>query len=161
MIIVVMGVSGCGKTTIGKMLADKLGTPFYDADDYHPTANIDKMKQGIALTDEDRMPWLKLLSKYMLQWNANGDATLACSALKETYRQTMSESRVPIKWIHLTGSIEVIEKRIAARSGHFMPLKLLKSQFKDLEPPSNAIEVDIEQTAEEQVKQILKSLKAT
>lgn len=158
-LIIIMGVSGTGKSTIGEILSEKLQVPYYDADDFHPEANVQKMQQGIPLNDQDRAPWLKLLSDKLEAWSATG-AILACSALKEQYRQTLSKSnQLPIKWVHLMGSFEVIRERMMARKNHYMPESLLQSQFDALETPTYAIDVNIENTPEEMATEILAKLR--
>ena len=140
MIVVVMGVSGSGKTTIGKLLAARLGCGFLDGDDFHPPANVIKMAAGTALTDEDRWPWLKNLNRKLLE---DRKAVLACSALKESYRRALSEGLADCRFVHLRGGIELIRARLDVRRHRYMPASLLESQFATLEPPRNAIEVDI------------------
>jgi len=157
--LIIFGVSGSGKTTIGKLLAKNIDAPFYDADDYHPISNINKMKQGIALNDKDRLPWLKTLSKKIEEWNNKGEAILSCSALKEQYRQILTGKTENIKWIFLSGNFELIQNRIQKRSDHFMSVELLNSQFETLEIPDNAISVNIESTPNEIVKEILLKIK--
>lgn len=137
---VIMGVAGCGKTTIGKLLAVKLKLPFYDADDYHPLENIQKMKQAIPLTDTDRWPWLHCLNDLLKKNQVNG-CVLACSALNEAYRQRLSAGMV-VNWIYLKLTIEEAQKRLTGREGHFMPVKLIHSQFEVLEPPVSCCTVD-------------------
>lgn len=157
-LIIIMGVSGTGKSTIGELLSKKLQMPYYDADDFHPAANKQKMKDGTPLNDQDREPWLQLLSNKLEEWTATG-AILACSALKETYRQTLSKSnQLPITWVHLAGSFEVIRRRMMARKNHYMPESLLQSQFDTLERPTDAIEVTIENTPEEMAAEIIRKL---
>ena len=135
--VVVMGVSATGKTTVGEAVAADLGYEFIEGDDYHPRANIDKMSKGIALTDEDRMPWLKALSALMARRHALGTSTvLTCSALRRSYRDVLRAS-VPggdVFFVHLHAPFDVLERRMAQRTKHFMPTSLLVSQFQTLEP---------------------------
>ncbi len=147
MVYIVMGVSGCGKSTIAQMLADKLSIPFHDGDDYHPKANVDKMASGQALNDDDRQPWLELLAVNIQLWNRGNGAVLACSALKQKYRQTLAKFN-GVQFIHLLGSQEVIANRMKARD-HFMPPVLLQSQFDTLESPQDAWEYDIQLSPEQ------------
>ena len=159
LIIIVMGVSGSGKSTIGTQLSQKTGIPFYDADDYHPQSNVDKMESGQALTDDDRWPWLRSLATLLATAENQDGAILACSALKGSYRQLMEESlSATPKWIYLDGSKELIAKRMQARTGHFMPPALLDSQFATLEIPEEATHIPIDQTINEIVDQILTTL---
>jgi len=144
MIVIVMGVSGCGKSTVGQLLASRLGYPFLDADEFHAPANVAKMAAGTPLTDADRQPWLELLNG-MLRGREN--AVLACSALKASYRQTLSNGITDCRFVHLRGSIELIRARLQERRHRYMPASLLESQFAALEPPHDAIEVDISMDA--------------
>lgn len=144
LIIVLMGVCGCGKTTIGETLAEQLQWPLYDGDDFHPPANVEKMRQGTPLTDEDRLPWLQILADEMGQCLARGESALfTCSALKQLYRDILVAGREQIRIVHLQGSKELIQQRLALRQDHYMPASLLDSQFAALEDPQNALEVDI------------------
>lgn len=154
MIYIIMGVSGAGKTVIGQQLARRLGIPFYDGDDFHPRANIEKMESGRPLNDHDRRPWLKALAQKMAEWQSSGGAVLACSALKKRYRDLLSSGQTA-QFIYLKGNIPLIAKRIAGRKGHFMPEKLLESQFEALEEPAEAITVSINQPPEAMVSDIL------
>jgi gluconokinase len=145
MIVVLMGVSGSGKTTIGKVLARELSWTFLDADDYHPAANIEKMRRGIPLNDDDRRPWLQVLRQRVDEACDRGEnMILACSALKHAYQEYL-ERDVPecVHYVYLYGSEDLIRQRLAARKGHFMNSGLLHSQFETLEPPEDAIRVDV------------------
>lgn len=149
-----MGVSGCGKSTVGKLLAKKLELPFYDADDYHPQENIDKMASGKPLNDQDRQGWLLRLHKLILDCESTG-LVLACSALKEGYRRTMASGlKSEPTWIYLNGSYEEILNRLGARSEHFMPSTLLRSQFETLEVPDYAIVQSISKSPTEIVEEL-------
>jgi len=159
MVIIIFGVSGSGKTTIGKALSAALNIPFYDADDFHPQKNIDKMNSGIPLTDKDRQPWLKILSKKIKLWGKKADVILACSALKEDYRKTLKAENDDVKWIFLKGSFELIKKRITKRKGHFMKPELLKSQFDTLEIPDYAVDIVVNQKPNQIVESILQKIK--
>jgi carbohydrate kinase (thermoresistant glucokinase family) len=161
MVVVVMGVSGSGKTAVARLLAGTLGMPFYDGDDFHPAANVAKMAQGIALDDDDRRPWLTGLAAKIAQWEERGGAVLACSALKERYRTTLSsQSSSAVRFVFLQGSRELISRRMQKRSGHFMPISLLDSQLAELEPPTNAITVSIEDPPERIVEHIMSALQS-
>ena len=162
MIIVVMGVSGSGKTTVGKALASALGIPFYDADDFHPQDNIVKMEQGIPLQDLDRESWLETLSKNLTQWEAATGAVLACSALKEMYRTVLSSGvNNDMTWVYLYGRSELIKERMAGRRGHYFKPELLDSQLADLEPPQYGWHFNISSSADHIVKSILDKLRHT
>ncbi len=128
-VIVIMGVSGCGKTTIGKKLSKNIGLPFFDADDFHPKENVEKMKSGIPLNSEDRFPWLNLLANNIEIWNENDGAIIACSSLKEEYREILASKNKDIIWVYLSGEQNLIRARIEQRQGHFMNSNLLVSQF--------------------------------
>jgi len=144
MTIVVMGVSGSGKTTIGKLLATRLGCRFLDGDDFHTPENVAKMAAGTPLTDEDRRPWLERLNRELA---ARPKTVLACSALKESYRQILSQGLDDCRIVHLRGNIELIRSRLEQRKHRYMPASLLESQFASLEPPDDAIEVDVSKDA--------------
>lgn len=131
--VMVMGVTGCGKTTIGNQIAGRLGVPFADADDFHPRANVDKMASGTPLTDEDRWPWLQACGAWMEKHAATG-SVMACSALRVAYRDVIREHVPSVLFVHLDGPEEVIVRRVAARLGHFMPAALVQSQYDTLEP---------------------------
>jgi carbohydrate kinase (thermoresistant glucokinase family) len=145
--VLIMGVSGCGKTTVGKMLADELNAVFYDADDFHPAANRDKMARGIPLDEEDRKPWLQSIAETIRAQNQT--FVLACSALRESYRQQLLAACPGMKIIHLHGSRELLLERMQQRQGHFMPASLLDSQLATLEPPAAALRLDIAHTSQE------------
>ena len=148
------GVSGCGKTTIGQRLAAETGFYFYDADDFHPQTNIDKMKNKKPLTDEDRFPWLRILADKMKKWNEENDFVLACSALKESYRQILASNFNTIDWVYLEGDQDLILSRLGARKGHFMKSTMLSSQFEALEIPKYGVKISIAQSPEEIIKNI-------
>ncbi|GAK52190.1 carbohydrate kinase, thermoresistant glucokinase [Candidatus Moduliflexus flocculans] len=162
MILIVMGVSGCGKSTIGQMLADKFNCEFYDGDDFHPAENIAKMSQGIPLNDDDRAPWLRAIQQAIHQLIVEGkDGVFACSALKERYRAILLENNPDTYFVYLKGSYETIWERMSARAGHYMKAGMLQSQFEALEEPANAITVDISGSPETMIAAILKQLSAS
>lgn len=155
MVIVVMGVSGSGKSTIGKLLAERLMLPFFDADDFHTISNIEKMKSGQSLNDKDRAPWLKILADNIDYWLHDKGAVLACSALKNSYRSILGESNT---YIYLQGSFELIYQRLQERSDHFMPESLLRSQFDTLEVPTVGHFISIADTVENIVNSALEEI---
>jgi len=158
-ITLIIGVSGSGKTTIGKILASKINGNFFDADNFHSKDNLEKMKRGIELNDLDRKPWLKKLSKKIVQWEKEiKPSVLACSALKESYRKILCGKNNKITWIYLEGSFSLILNRIKKRKNHFMASSLLKSQFEILEIPSYALKIKINLNPEKIINQILISL---
>ena len=161
MIIVVMGVSGSGKTTVGALLAGRLGWEFADADDFHSAANVAKMHAGTPLTDADRAEWLHAIVTWIEEHVAAGkDAVVTCSALKRDYRERLR--RPEVQFVYLEGDRDLIARRMAARRGHFFPAALLDSQFRDLEPPGPdepAFTVSIAGTPEETVGQIMDRLR--
>lgn len=157
MIIVVMGVSGSGKTTVGRSLAERLGVPYAEGDDFHPAANREKMASGRPLTDENRWPWLRIIGKWITE-HANTGGVVTCSALKRAYRDLLREAAPDeVRFLHLAGDRELIATRIGARTGHFMPAKLLDSQFADLEPLGEdepGVTVDVAMSPEEIVHRV-------
>jgi gluconokinase len=160
-IVVVMGVTGAGKTTIGVLLAQRLGWEFVDADRFHSPANIEKIRQGIALDDTDRAPWLRAMRKAMEGWVAAGNSVvLACSALKQSYRNELFIAGQS-KFVYLKGSYELIALRLRQRHGHFASETILASQFAALEEPDDAITVEIDRTEEEIVADIIRQIGVT
>lgn len=149
-----MGVSGSGKSTVGALLAAKLGCEFLDADAYHPPENVARMAAGVPLADEDRQPWLERLNAELRR---RKNAVLACSALKASYRRVLQQG-VECRFVHLRGSIELIRARMQGRKHRYMPASLLESQFAALEPPAGAIEVDIAEPPETCVAAIAAAL---
>ncbi len=158
---IVMGVSGSGKTTLGRALAERLGWEFYDADDFHPPANIAKMAAGIPLKDADRAPWLDALHDLIAAClKEKRPAVLACSALKERYRQRLLDGNPGVQIIYLKGSYDLIRQRMEQRSGHYMKPAMLQSQFETLEEPRDALTLDCSLPVEELVKQVLARISA-
>lgn len=158
-LIVIGGVSGAGKTTVGKLLSERLAVPFFDADDFHPRSNVEKMANGIPLDDDDRMPWLEVLAARLAGWEKEGGAVLACSALKESYRAVLESScSGPVHWIFLTGPEKLFAERLASRKGHYFDPMLLNSQLDTLEIPDYGWQIDIDATTEEIVNNILERL---
>jgi carbohydrate kinase (thermoresistant glucokinase family) len=159
MIIAIMGVAGCGKSTIGKILAERLSLPFIEADDFHSKGNVEKMRSGIPLSDEDRYPWLQSLSHELHSHEKTG-AVLACSALKENYRQILQKGlSEKIAWIYLEGTETILQERMKNREGHFMPTTLLQSQLAAMEKPVYAHCLSIEKDPETIVTEILNSIR--
>ena len=155
-IIYIMGVSGSGKTTIGKKLSDKTGMPFYDGDDFHLPEKVEKMRKGQPLDDTDRADWLARINEIAREQATKKGAIIACSALKEKYRKVLTSGlTVPVFWIFLRGDFQIIEKRMKLRTDHFMPATLLASQFEALEVPTGAITVDIHDEPEKMVEAII------
>jgi gluconokinase len=160
MVLILMGPMGCGKTTVGKMLAEKLGWPFYDADDFHPKENVEKMRAGIALTDEDRKIWLEALHGMIQGWLEREQNTiLACSALKQVYRDMLGVNQTTVRTVYLKGSYHLIRKRIDERQHPYMDNNLLRSQLDILEEPTDGSSVDISPPPETIVGTILNNLK--
>jgi len=158
-IIYIMGVSGSGKTTIGKKLAARIGLPFFDGDDFHSPSNKEKMNRGIPLTDEDRKDWLIQMNNAAMDQANLAGAVIACSALKETYRAILSSGiTIPLYWVFLQGSFELIKKRMEERKDHFMPANLLSSQFDALQVPENCITIDISNSPDKIVEMIISQI---
>lgn len=153
-IIVIMGVSGSGKTTIGMKLSKKIGIHFFDGDDFHPKKNIEKMKKGIPLSTGDRKPWLNILATKIEEWHSNNGAILACSALKENYRSILTSKYKDIIWVFLSGTQNLIEERLKNRQDHYMKSDLLNSQFDDLEIPAYGIHVNISKSTDKIIDEI-------
>jgi gluconokinase len=160
--VVVMGVSGSGKTTLAVQLSGAIAARFIDADDFHPQTSVEKMRCGIALDDDDRAPWLARLNDELRQSRMKNEAVvLACSALRECYRDAIERHLPDVRWVFLDGSFDVIAERIRARSAasdHYMPESLLKSQFETLERPRDATVVDVSLSSAEQLACVTASL---
>jgi carbohydrate kinase (thermoresistant glucokinase family) len=161
-VVILMGVSGCGKSTIGALLAQRLQWKFEDADWFHPAANVDKMHSGIPLTDEDRWPWLAAVAAWIDKARHScGHGVIACSALKRRYRDVLIGDRADVRLVYLKGDETLIARRVATRHEHFMPRSLLHSQFEALEEPrsdENPIIISIEPGPHEIVRQVLSAL---
>lgn len=161
-VVVVMGVSGSGKTTVSALLAAALGCQFQEGDDLHPTANVEKMKSGTPLTDADRLPWLHKIAEEIDGWRARHESgVLTCSALKRSYRDIIIDGRSDVALVYLKGSYDLIHRRMAARHGHFMPVALLDSQFATLQEPTpdeHPITVDVGNRPAEIASEILRQL---
>lgn len=159
MIVILWGVSGAGKTTIGRLLAEALRLPFYDADDFHSAASVEKMKSGLPLDEADRRPWLECLAKQLPDWERAGGAVLACSALKASYRDTLgSRLEEPPVWIMLNADEAVLANRLASRKGHFFEPVLLQSQLETLEPLRDGWIIDACRSPENIVEDLLRRL---
>jgi gluconokinase len=153
--IIVMGVSGCGKTTVGALAAQLLGWRFIDADDHHPQVNIDKMRAGTPLTDGDRAPWLATLNALLTAHAGKGeDIVMACSALKQRYRDRLCDGLPALQWFYLHGDVETLAARLAVRNHGYMPASLLTSQLEALEEPANATRLDVSAPANELARRI-------
>jgi gluconokinase len=158
-VVVLMGVSGTGKTAVGTRLAKALGGAFAEGDDYHPPANVAKMRSGTPLDDADRLPWLETLSRQIGAWlEQDRTVVLACSALKQRYREILKAGRPGVVFVHLKGDKALIRSRLEHRRGHYMPASLLDSQLAALEEPTDAITVDVDATPEQIVAEIVKAL---
>ncbi len=156
---IVMGVSGCGKSSVGKALADSLGWDFYDADDFHPPENVAKMANGIPLDDLDRAPWLASLHELISSsLKTDKPGVLACSALKERYRQQLMDGNDGVQIVYLKGSYDLIWSRMEKRTDHYMKPHMLQSQFEALEEPSNALTMDVSMSVDEIVREVISNL---
>lgn len=160
MITIIMGVSGCGKTTLGERCAETLGIEYFEADSFHPEENINKMSSGIPLDDDDRWPWLQLIKDKIQNCQEAGvSAVFSCSALKESYRRFLGEGLAePLEWVYLRGSFDTIHQRLESRKGHYQKSNMLKSQFDALEEPDYGIILDIEMPLDEKVRTLCESL---
>lgn len=156
MVLIIMGVAGAGKTTVGGVLARKLGWNFYDADDFHPKENIEKINKGIPLTDEDRLPWLMAI-RYFIE-GMNEPAVIACSALKQTYRDYLKEGNKEVEFVYLKGSVDLIRHRLEERKGHFAGIEILGGQFEALEEPENVLTESVDQDPESIAEDIIGKL---
>src|SRR5438128_5013073 len=159
MILIIMGVAGSGKTTVGQLLAEQLSWTFRDADEFHPASNIEKMSCAIALEDADRTPWLAAMRAAIETWlRENTNAVLTCSCLKAAFRQTLVVDPARVRFVYLKGSFDLIQARLRQRTDHFMKAQLLKSQFEILEEPQDAITVDVYGTSAFIVVKIIKEM---
>lgn len=159
MIVVIMGVSGCGKTTVGSMLAQRLDWTYYEGDEFHSSGNIEKMSKGISLNDDDRLPWLAGIKKAIDKSVKSGsDAIIACSALRRKYRRALTVSVSDIRFVYLKGDPATIRQRIESRDHHYMKASMLESQFSSLEEPDDAIVIDIGDSPEAIVSYIEREL---
>ena len=160
MIIVIMGVSGSGKTTVGRQLAAALHWEFSDADEFHSPPNVEKMKSGVPLTDKDREPWLRSIRDAIERWKRDEPGhVVACSALKKRYREALGRNDPDVRFIYLHGGFELISERLKSRKGHFFNPALLRSQFEALEDPEDALVVDVSKEPQEIVSQILTAVR--
>ena len=161
MILILMGTTGCGKTTIGRRLAQRLEWAFIDGDDYHPAANVAKMHSGLPLDDDDRRPWLLALRREIEAHLRTGQsAVMACSALKQSYRDLLGVDQQTVRTVYLQGSFDLLQRRLADRRGHFMPPELLRSQLDTLEEPEGGLSVDIDADPETIVNRIVEALQS-
>lgn len=161
--IVVMGVAGCGKSTVAERVAEGLRWSFIEGDALHPAANVEKMRRGIPLDDADRMPWLEAIAQTIRRWRSEGrPGVIACSALRRIYRDIIADGHDDVCFVHLHGARDLIAQRLATRRGHFMPIGLLDSQLATLEepvvPPERAISLDIEASPEELANEVVRAV---
>jgi len=160
--IVIMGVAGCGKSTIAKLTADRLAWAFIEGDSLHPPINVEKMRQGTPLNDDDRSPWLRSIARTIKRWRKEGKSgVVACSALRRAYREIIAEGQDDVLFVHLHGDPELIARRLAERRGHFMPADLLDSQIATLErpmPDEHAISLDIAASPETLVDKVVQAI---
>lgn len=163
--IIVMGVSGCGKSTVAALLAGRLGWEFTEGDALHPAANVEKMRLGVALDDADRAPWLQEIARTLHNWRADGKpGVIACSSLRRRYREVISDAAADVRFVYLRGGFSLIEQRLAMRQGHYMPVSLLESQFATLEEPAPdepAITLETGAPASALVEQVLDLFRLT
>lgn len=163
--IIVMGVSGCGKSTVAALLAGRLGWEFTEGDALHPAANVEKMRLGVALDDADRAPWLQEIARMLHNWRADGKpGVIACSSLRRRYREVISDAAADVRFVYLRGGFSLIEQRLAMRQGHYMPVSLLESQFATLEEPAPdepAITLETGAPASALVEQVLDLFRLT
>lgn len=160
MIIVLIGVAGSGKTTVGRLLSVDLGWPFFDGDDFHPQANIEKMQRGIPLADADRIPWLDALNRLIQGVTGEGrNAVIACSALKQAYRDRLKAGAADVRFVHLRGDAPLMQRRLEARPDHFMKAGMLPSQFDALEEPVDALIVESAEEPKAIVAQIRRAFR--
>jgi gluconokinase len=161
MIVIVMGVTGVGKTSVGQLVAQRACWAFHDADDFHSAANVEKMRAGIPLTDDDRWPWLDRLNAVLRDAEAKGaSAVLACSALKQRYRDRLEQGLHDVRWVYLHGTADLIRSRLQARKGHYMNPALLQSQFDALEPPRESVSIDVDAEPEVLAERVWSALHA-
>lgn len=158
-IVLIMGVAGSGKTTIGRLLSQELHWPYFEADDFHPAANKEKMGRGVPLDDEDRTPWLAAIRRTIDACAAEQcSAVVSCSALKEKYRAQLTEGRTEVRVVFLTGPRELLRERLEGRAGHYMKPGMLDSQLAILEPPAGALALEVNRTPAELVREIRRGL---
>jgi len=159
MIVILMGAAGAGKTTVGRALADAVRWPFYDADDFHDAASIERMRSGVGLTDRDRAPWLARIHEVIVNAASRGEnAIVACSALKQKYRDALVGGVPDVRWVYLKGQADLLRDRVASRTGHFAGPALIDTQLADLEPPADGLVLDAARSVKELVEQISRAM---